>query len=140
MYTKSVGYEPALRVPLIVGGPGLPRGGVSDALIELIDLNPTLCELADLPPQENLDARSFAPLLRGDGEKHREDQLSTLAGFALLRTERYKLVDNFNDLPELYDLEEDPGELLNLAKDRPELVRELRGRLLRRTMEDTWLR
>jgi choline-sulfatase len=140
MYTKSVGYEPALRVPLIVAGPGLPRGRVSKALIELIDLNPTICELAGLPPQENIDARSFAPTLRGQTENHREDQLSTLAGLTLLRAERYKLIHNANDGYELYDLETDPAELRNQAGDRPELVRDLTRRLEARTTEDTWLR
>ena len=46
LYSKQVAYEPSLRVPLIVAGPNIVPGKVSEALIELSDLNPTICELA----------------------------------------------------------------------------------------------
>jgi choline-sulfatase len=135
LYTKSVAYEASLRVPLIAAGPGVERGRVSDALVELIDVNPTICELAGLPPQENIDARSVGPVLRGEADGHREDAVSAITNFRTIRTDRYKLIDNYNAPNELYDLQEDPQELHNIAADRSEIVRDLRGRLHRRFLE-----
>jgi len=139
-YGKSKPYEQAVRVPLIVAGPGIEGGRVSDALIELIDLNPTVCELAGLPPRENIDARSFVPILRGEVTTHRTETVSCIRNFRLIRTERYKLVQNYNDITELYDLEEDPHELNNIAGERPDLVQKLSARLRERFLEDKWLR
>jgi choline-sulfatase len=135
LYAKSVAYEPALRVPLIVTGPGIETGRVSDALVELNDTNPTICELAGLPPQERIDARSFVPLLRGEATAHRPDTVSALRQFRCLRTERYKLIENVNDRAELYDMENDPNERENIAARQPELVRTLQRRLQERFLE-----
>jgi len=139
LYTKSVAYEAALRVPLIVAGPGIEGGRTSDALIELIDVNPTICELAGLRPQENIDALSFAPLLRG-GATHRSGTVSAIRNFMCIRTDRYKLIKNYNDVTELYDLAEDPDELNNIASERRDVVRELSGRMKGRFLEGKWRR
>lgn len=139
IYKKSVAYEPALRVPLLIAGPGI-ESGVSDALVELIDLNPTICELAGLPPQENIDAISVVPLLRGTATEHRTETISALHNFRCIRTERFKFIDNYNDVHELYDLVEDPHELRNIAADKPDVVKDLRGRMNERFMEGKWRR
>ncbi len=128
LYQKSAAYEGALRVPLIIAAPGAEGGRVSEALTELIDLNPTLCELAGLPPQEDLDARSLVPVLRGETDLHRRETFSAIRNFRCLRTPQHKLIDNYNAGLELYDLEEDPEERRNLAGERPEVL----GRLMQR--------
>jgi choline-sulfatase len=135
LYTKGVAYEAALRVPLIVAGPGIEGGEISDALVELIDLNPTVCELAGLPPQQNIDARSFVPVLHGETEAHRTEAVSALRHLRCIRTGRYKLIQNYNDVDELYDLESDPEERDNIADQEPELVRDLQRRLNERFLE-----
>jgi choline-sulfatase len=140
IYTKSVAYEGAIHVPLIVAGPGIEGGRTSDALVELIDVNPTLCELAGVPPHENIDARSLAHVLRGEAAAHRTECVSAIRNFRLVRTERYKLVQNYNDLTELYDLREDPHELVNLAEPEREVARDLSVRLRDRFLEGEWLR
>jgi len=140
LYAKSVMYEAALNVPLIVAGPGVEGGRVSDALVELIDVNATICELAGAGGQENIDALSFAPLLRGEAAGHRTEAVSQLTHCRCVRTDRYKLIENHNDIVELYDLDEDPQELNNVADERPDTVAELRGRLRRRLVEGGWLR
>jgi choline-sulfatase len=140
LYAKSVSYESALRIPLLVAGPGIEGARVSDALVELIDVNPSACALAGLPPQECIDARSFAGVLRGASEAHRSETISTIRQFRCLRTERHKYVENYNDLGELYDLQEDPHELQNLVREKPALARELGARLRRRSAEGKWLR
>ena len=140
LYTKSVAYEPALRVPLIVAGPGLEGGRVSEALVELSDVNPTLCELAGLPPQGNLDALSLAPVLRGDADQHRAETISAIRNFRCIRTRTHKLIQNYNEVMELYDLEADPDEVHNIAEQEPALVRELMQQLAQRFQEDKWRR
>ena len=64
IWGKATNYEIATRVPLIVWTPEMKaRGESTSALVELIDLYPTLCELADLPRPDHLAGKSFAPLL-----------------------------------------------------------------------------
>jgi len=140
LYNKSTAYEGALMVPLIAAGPGIEGGRVSEALVELIDVNPTICELAGLPPQANIDARSFAPLLRGETEAHRDNVVSALRNFRCIRTDRYKYIANYNDVTELYDLANDPQELVNIAPEHPELAARLHGRMMGRSVEGKWLR
>ncbi len=98
-------------------------------------MNPTLCEFAGLGPQEHVDARSLGPVLRGDADAHRQDVLSTLRQFRVLRTDAWKLIENTDDRPELYDMVKDPDELRNVAAERPEVLAELRGRLGQRLIE-----
>lgn len=133
LYQKSVFYEPALRVPLLAAGPGIPRG-TSEALVEMSDLHPTLLALAGVTPALPLDARSLGPLLRDPGAAHRPDALSQLTTARCLRTAEHKLIDNVNDHPELYDLREDPAELHNLASERPAVLAEMRRSLGRRLL------
>ena len=140
LYGKSVAYEPALRVPLIVAGPGIEGGRTSDALVELIDVNPTICQLAGLPPQENIDAMSLGPVLRGETDGHRTEAVSAIRGFRCIRTEGHKLIDNYGGPNELYDLAADPAELHNIAADEPQLARDLRRRMEERFMEGKWRR
>ncbi len=132
LYTKSVPYEAALRVPLIAAGPGIPGGRTSDALVELIDVNPTLCGLAGLPAQEGLDAKDLSPVLAGERTTHREEAASALREFRLVRTAERKLVAHHTGEVELYDLGNDPDERENIAVDRPGEVAALRSRLRRR--------
>jgi arylsulfatase len=140
LYTKSVAYEPSLHVPLIVAGPGIAGDRTSDALVELVDVNPTLCELAGLPPQENVDARSLVPVLAGEKTEHRTEAIGVIRHWRCIRTHRYKLIENYNDVVELYDLDQDPGELHNIADRRAKVVPDLSRRLRDRLMEGKWLR
>jgi len=64
IWGKATNYEVATRVPLIIWTPGMKaRGHSTDALVELIDMYPTLCELAGIPLPAHLEGHSFAPLL-----------------------------------------------------------------------------
>ena len=140
LYTKSVPYEASVHVPLIVAGPGIEGGRVSDALVELIDMNPTICDLAGVPPLSDIDARSIGAVLRGEAEEHRTETVSGISNFRCIRTREYKLVENYNDVTELYDLIADPTEEHNIAEQEPEVRRELSRRLSARYLEGTWYR
>ncbi len=139
-YNKSVPYEASLRVPLIVAGPGLPEGATSDALVELNDLNPTICEMAGLPQQPNIDARSIMPVLNGETDAHRPATVASMRQYRCIRTRTHKFIASNNGVYELYDLVDDPDELKNVAADNPDLCRELNAQLLARFMEGEWRR
>ncbi len=144
LYTKGVAYEGALRVPLILAGPHIPAGGVNHTLVELADVNPTLCEMAGVPytasELETLDARSIMPSVMDTSRTHRSNVMAQLRNFAALRTEAHKLIDNYNDRTELYDLVQDPGECHNLAEENPQLVADLKDRMQARRVEGAWHR
>lgn len=123
-------YEGLVRVPLIWTWPGhFPAGLRSDALVELIDIAPTLLELAGEPVPLHMQGRSLLPLLSGqaDPSHHRPavrcEYYNALAlpdsSYAtMLRDARYKLVVyHGHGLGELYDLQADPHEFVNLWDD-----------------------
>lgn len=139
-WSKNTNFEVDTRVPLIVAGPGVRSGARSAAIVETLDLYPTLADLAGLPAPSGLDGRSFAPLLRGQRETHKAAAFSqlirndrrTYTSYALatemgqaVRTERFRFVRwlrKGEEVPfafELYDHANDPGETVNVA-DRPE--------------------
>lgn len=64
VWGKATNYEVGTRVPLIISPPGgLAEGAESDALVELVDMYPTLCEMAGIPLPDHLEGCSFAPLV-----------------------------------------------------------------------------
>ena len=114
-------YDEICRIPLIAHVPGCSGGRRTDALVYNMDLMPTILELAgcDVPP--DLDAASLVPLLTGQGERVREDDVAYLEFHGhhqpyaqrLIRTRTAKYVFNAAEIDELYDLENDPHELCN---------------------------
>ncbi len=73
LWCKNTNYESDTRVPLIVATPdGRPRGVRSDALVELIDLYPTLVALCGLPPRPQLEGRSLAANIGDPGAPGRD--------------------------------------------------------------------
>jgi choline-sulfatase len=141
IWTKLVPYEPSVHVPCVVAGPGIEAGRTSGALAELIDVGATVCDLAGIGVMDDVDATSFAPLLRGDTEEHREDVLAVADPYKMLRTERYKLIQSADEIhTELYDLVEDPLEQHNIAADEPELTEALWRRYLTRLLAGKWTR
>jgi arylsulfatase len=129
LWDKHTAYESSLRVPLIIAGPGIAAGRESSALVELSDLNPTICELAGLPDQAGIDARTITPLLFDKSKSHRKDALTAEKGYCALRTETHKCIITQGPFYELYDLEDDPGETHNIADEAPELLDKLLSRL-----------
>lgn len=124
IFQKHFPYEPAMRVPLVATGPGVGRG-VSDALVELADLNPTLCELAGVSPHAGIDARSFRACLDDPDASHREIATCAESPYHAVRTATHKYVRNFADVPELYELTTDPGETHNLVEEQPRLAADM---------------
>ena len=152
-FEKHCFYEPSVRVPLIVRWPGhLPEDRRVLDLVELVDVLPTVLDLAGRPMPPDLHGRSLKGLALGEpGAKGRDVVVSEYLENeeAMARSARYKLIvgtgarrrldgyETVNPLPgpseRLYDLEADPGESVNL-RDRPELAKVADG--LRRALHD----
>jgi choline-sulfatase len=141
LWYKMSFLEPSARVPLLASGPGLAAGGRVDVPVSLIDLAPTVLELAGVSAGGvPLDGESLAGSLAGDSstghgpvvcEYHAE---GVNAPAAMIRAGRHKLIVCHGDPDQLFDLESDPLELSNLALD-PEhggLVDALRSELAAR--------
>lgn len=142
-------YQEVIRVPLLVRGPGLPEGKRVATPVSLVDLTPTILELAGVRPIIGIDGRSLVPLWRKD-EKHQFDERDLFAEapgeynemvglerYHVLRRGQYKLHHElFKNRFELYDLNADPNELENIASQEPELLAAMRERLLARHPPD----
>jgi arylsulfatase A-like enzyme len=125
-------YDEAARVPLIVRGPGVAAGQARDELVTVVDLAPTILELAGAATSDVLDGRSLVPLLRGQAAPSdwRREVLLELGDSAALRTDRWSYMEWSSDELELYDLVADPYELrsLHLTAD-PTVLAPLAARL-----------
>ena len=116
--------EDALRSSLVVAGPGLAAPGrPTDRLVELVDLYPTLLELAGLPKPERLDGVGLGPLLADPDRPVKEAAVSAARRFTdplgrTVRTDRWRYTEWPDGSRELYDHDQDPGELRNLALER----------------------
>jgi iduronate 2-sulfatase len=133
IWGKHCLYEHALRAPLIIRHPGLPHPGrTSAAVVESVDLFPTLLELCDLPLPAGLDGRSLLPQLRNpEAPATKPARGFWTNGRRTLRTERWRLIvhgDNDRETSpmELFDYQTDPDETRNHALDRPVIASELR--------------
>ena len=144
MWCKHANYEEAVHTPLVISVPG-QKPGRSPALVEFVDIYPTLADVCGLPIHAWLEGTSFKPLIATP------DRPWKTAAFHLyprgipgqghgmgraIRTDRYRLVEwtvpknDFSEC-ELYDLETDPGENVNLAvqPEHAALVEQLRAQL-----------
>jgi arylsulfatase A-like enzyme len=131
---KSNFHESALRIPLIVRWPGVaPAGPVSEALVQTIDVFPTLLEAAGRDPSKRAFGRSLTPLLTGETTQLHDAVFSEVNQITMLRTETHKYaLDSEGDGFMLYDLVQDPDERANLIghPDHADLEAELRERVL----------
>ncbi|WP_347176694.1 sulfatase/phosphatase domain-containing protein [Parafrankia sp. EAN1pec] len=110
------------RDPLVIAGGGLPEGQVHDGMVELVDVLPTVLELAGVPAPHRHFGRSLLPVLHDPGTEHREYAF-TEGGFTIEeepQLERslfpYDLKSDLqHEQPELYHRATDPDEQHNLA-------------------------
>lgn len=151
---KTILYEEAARVPFVVSCPGITKAGTSNRLVNTgIDLIPTLCDYAGITPPPDLPGLSLKDTANGksltDPRKYVvvSDRLAQGAAVdgripkpdgRMLRAQRYKYCaySEGQHRESLVDLEEDPGEMTNLAGD-PKFAKLLAGH---RAMLADWCR
>jgi iduronate 2-sulfatase len=151
-WAKMTTYEWSARVPLIIAAPASTHPDIvpaqTDGLAELVDLFPTLSDLAELPLPPQLEGSSLVPLMKNPQRKNWDAQNPAFTQFhrrdwamgRAIRTQRYRFVEwrdektNTLFATELYDHQTDPAETLNLA-DREELAQTISR--LARQLEQT---
>jgi arylsulfatase A-like enzyme len=133
---KGAYHEGGIRVPAALRWPGrIPAGSSSDEMLHVTDVFPTLAALAGASVEDGLPldgSNVWSTLAEGAPSPRREIVFSR----DVLRSGDWKLIEegaSYYDWPaqplQLYDVVRDPGEMRNLASDRPEIVAELRSRL-----------
>jgi choline-sulfatase len=121
LWYKMSFFEPSARVPLIVSAPGHIQPGRRSEPVSLLDLAPTLLELAAPGgPDDDMDGSSLVPLLEGSDAARPTVACEYLAEgvtspAVMLRRGRHKFISCEGDPDQLYDLEADPHEVVNLA-------------------------
>ncbi|MCC5928991.1 MAG: sulfatase-like hydrolase/transferase [Cyclobacteriaceae bacterium] len=115
-------YEHSVRVPLIVSGPGIPRGEARDQLCYIYDIYPTLCERAGLPTPETVQFKTLNKVIDGKEGVHREHlYFAFMSWQRAIRNDQFKLIEycvHGKRFTQLFDLKTDPEELNNLAGNR----------------------
>ena len=119
---KLLAYEPSIRLPLLMRGPGVSENESQSQLVTNADLAPTILDAADARAGRAQDGRSLLDLVADPGVQWGRELLlegGTNAGLTYtgLRNYRWKWVEHANGERELYDLERDPDELANVAAD-----------------------
>ena len=128
---KNVIVEASLRSPLIVSLPGQELlGAKSDALVELVDIFPTLCEACQIPILPQLEGLSMLPVIEQPTRSWKTAAFSQRNHGVSIRTDRYRYTE-FQKQRELYDYSLDPHSDDNIAHlpENAELVAYLKERL-----------
>jgi arylsulfatase A-like enzyme len=153
-------YDHSIRVPLIMAGPGIPKNAKCDNFVYLLDVFPTLCSLTGVEVPDSVEGKDFSPMFKDNSFKTRD---SIYAGYSdkirSVKKDGYKLIEyRFEDakipsfevnkdsalsiknkkVTQLFNLESDPYETVNLAdkKEYRDKVEELRQ--LMKQYRDEW--
>lgn len=133
---KQNNYEHSVRVPLILSGPGVPRGEKRDAFVYLLDIYPTLCELVGIEIPESVEGKSLVPALKDPEQKIRKSLFFAYEEFQRsVRTRRFKLIEYVvrgRRHSQLFDLDSDPWETQNLVAsvDHRQTLQQLQEELI----------
>jgi choline-sulfatase len=145
---KFLPFEGSMRVPLIVAGPGVKPGYVEHKGVSLVDLLPTLLDLATggKPPEliDPIAGKSLAAMLKGDHSGRADDVMIEYTGEGvyapalMLRKDGLKYIHCRTDPPMLFDLNKDPNELNNVASSPAyaQIARDLKAEIDRRWRYD----
>lgn len=131
IWGKHALFEESLHSPLIVCPPPKTAATTAphseatvEAIVESVDIFPTLCELTQLPQPDFVDGESLAPLLRGE-PLHERTAVSYFSKGRTIRTDRYRLIVHRDGYRELYDHQQSAAETQNIASQAPAVCNEL---------------
>jgi arylsulfatase A-like enzyme len=119
LWCKHALFNTSLNAPLILSAPGMEGGLTTNALVEFVDIYPTLCELAGVDLPEHLQGRSMTPLMKDPEAPFKEAAFSRYHGGEAVRTDKYLYAEWKSGSRMLYDHSRDPDENVNIA-DQPE--------------------
>jgi arylsulfatase A-like enzyme len=131
-------YDVSLHVPLILKSPGLPKGKRVKGLVQHIDLVPSILDILNIqvPEEKTFDGKNFMPLINSQAKELRSSIFVEEAYYQrkrAIRTKKYKYIQALSEkgakcrscqlihggFEELYDLNEDPQETINIIKKKP---------------------
>lgn len=116
-FQKHTQWERTTHVPFIFAGPGVPEGAVSDRVVSLLDMYPTLVELCGLPENPETEGVSLVPLFEDPDREWDHPSFITTGSTIGMTTEDWKIIRYNDQNVELYDRVNDPNEWHNLAGD-----------------------
>jgi arylsulfatase A-like enzyme len=142
-------YQETLRVPMILRGPGIPKNRRIATPVSLVDLVPTILQIAHAPLPDSMDGIDLSPLWRGESASDFDDRLIYAEGaggvnwslvgpglypeYRSIRSGSHKMVYSFEgDRYELFDLTKDPGERHDISSQEPKLFAELKSKMTER--------
>jgi iduronate 2-sulfatase len=135
IWGKHALFEESLHSPLIIQTPQLPSQGVpTEAIVESIDIYPTLCELAGIPSPGHLNGQSLKPHLENP-ESGGHVAVGYNHGASTIRSDTHRLILHHSGKTELYDHSSTERETENIAESNPQLVAQLLSQLKSRRPE-----
>jgi arylsulfatase A-like enzyme len=124
---KQSVYEHSIRVPLIFCGPGIPQGEQRDDFCCLTDIFRSVCDMTGIQVPISVEGESLVPAIQNQARRRREALYFAYRHFQrALRTEKWKLIlynVRGNKHTQLFDIENDPWEMKNLAGDPSQIER-----------------
>ena len=118
-WAKRSLWENGTRVPLIVCAPATPQNQRTQQPVELLDIFPTLLDLASLPEDDSQEGQSLVPLLKNPESEWDHPAMTSFGkGNFSIRSEHYRFIQYLDGSKELYDSKSDPHEWTNLATDQ----------------------
>ena len=134
IWGKHALFEESLRSPLIIAAPRMAAAGKpTQAVVETLDIFPTICELTGLKTPAGLNGQSLMPILV-DPSKKGHAAFAYRGSAQTIRTDTHRLIAHRDGELELYDHTTPAGETKNLAETQPEqaavLLKQLHERLL----------
>lgn len=119
-WCKHTNYETSTRTVMLASAPGMKKNIRTEALVELIDLYPSLCELTGIKAPDYLEGTSFVPLMKNPKQPWKKAAFSMIGGARTIRTKEYRLIEHSKSgAIELFDHKIDPGETRNVAEKLP---------------------
>ena len=129
VWGKHTLFEESLRSPLIISCKDIPKSGEpSKAIVESIDIFPTLCDIADIPIPEYIYGKNLKPQL-DNPESHGHSAVGFQKYRKTIRTENHRLILHNNGYAELYDFSNPETAAINRAQDFPHIVTRLTEQL-----------
>jgi arylsulfatase A-like enzyme len=117
LWCKHALYETSLHTPMIIKAPGFTAGQRSKALVEFVDLYPTICELAGLEPPYHLQGKSLVNVMKNPKVAHKPAIFARYHGGETVRTARFQYSEWPGGEKMFYDHQLDPDENLNRANN-----------------------
>jgi iduronate 2-sulfatase len=129
-WNKNTLFERSCRAPLVIAAPGMKGGQTSRSLVEFVDLYPTIADFCDLKIPHEVPGVTLQSILKSPDIQVKDTAFTLVTRGPKLygqsiRTSRWRLTKWSDEQIELYDHDQDPEELHEVASEHPEIVKEL---------------